>query len=278
MELGKHLRELASTWYAIVPCIMIALFAAVSISYKVTLSPMGFEARELQIASATSEVLVDTPFSTVVDLRQGRADLEAMSARATLLGNVIASPPVLEYIARRAGVPVETIRAQPPLTPDFPRPIPEPDDQRSAKDILRLPDEYRINVRVDPTVPIMRVIAQAPDAATAETLANAAIDGLNDYLDAVAVRESTPRSERIRLERLGRSRGVVINDGVRLQASILAFVIVFGVSAGAAIFIGRVRRGWKEAGAPSPDPHPEPMEPLAVDSPGPRERAPVDAS
>jgi hypothetical protein len=170
-----------------------------------------------------------------------------MTSRATLLGNVIASPPVLEYIAKRAHVPAEAIRAQPPLTPDFPRPIPHPGQEPATKDILRLPQEYRINVQVDPSVPVLRVISQAPTAAEAETLAKASIDGLEDYLDAVAAREGTPPRQRIRLERLGQSRGVVINEGVRLQASILAFLIVFGLSAAATVFLGRVLRGWRAA-------------------------------
>jgi hypothetical protein len=250
VELGKHLRELFRFRMAAAVCTLVGVLAAVWASYEIHLSPPGLSNRPVQIASASTEVLVDTPFSAAVDLRQTRGSLEAMTSRATLLGNVIASPPVLEYIARRAHVPVEAIRAQPPLTPDFPRPIPQPGQERSAKDILRLPQEYRINVQVDPSVPVLRVISQAPTAAQAETLANASIDGLEDYLDAVAAREGTPPQNRVRLERLGQSPGVVINPGVRLQASILAFLIVFGLSAAATIFLGRVLRGWREAEQP----------------------------
>ena len=247
MELGKHLRELFRFRIAAVVCILLGVLAAVWASYQIQLSPPGISTRPIQIASASTEVLVDTPFSAAVDLRQGRGSFEAMTSRATLLGNVIASPPVLAFIARRADVPVEAIRAQPPLTPDFPRPIPQPGQERGTKDILRLPEEYRINVQADPSVPVLRVISQAPTAAQAETLANASIEGLEDFIDAVAAREATPPRDRIRLVRLGHSQGVVINGGVRLQASILAFLIVFGLSAAATIFLGRVLRGWREA-------------------------------
>jgi hypothetical protein len=95
----------------------------------------------------------------------------------------------------------------------------------------------------------MRIVAQAPSAEQAETLADAAVDGLSDYLHAVAAREATPEKDRVRLEPLGRGRGVVINSGVRLQASALAFFIVFALSAAAAVFVGRVRRGWSQAAA-----------------------------
>lgn len=251
MELGKHLRELARLRAAAVACLAVALLAAISASYQIHLFPPGLQTRPLQIATATSEILVDTPYSTAVDTRGGRADFDMMTSRATLLGNVIASPPVLEYIARRAHVPAAQLRAQPPLTPDFPRPLAAAGQERSAKDILKLPDEYRINVQVDPSVPVMRILADAPTAAKAVALSTAAVNGLQDYLDAIAARDGTPAQNRIRLEPLGKAHGVVINGGVRLQASILAFFVVFGLTAAAAVFIARVRRGWRAAG-----PHP----------------------
>jgi hypothetical protein len=247
MELGKHLRELFRLRLATVVCILLASFAALTASYKVDLSPPGLEPRSVTIASATSEVLVDTPLSSAVDLRQGSTDIEGMTRRATLLGNVIATPPVVGYIARRAGVPTAAIRAQAPLTADFPRPVPKPGDERSARDLVRIPEEYRINVQVDPSVPVLRVITQAPTAESATRLANAAIDGLRDYLGAIARAQKTPMRDRVRLEPLGRAQGEVINGGVRVQVSAVAFIVVFGLSAAAAVFVARVRRGWREA-------------------------------
>jgi hypothetical protein len=245
MELGKHLRELFRLRLAVAVCLAVAVYAALSISYHVSLLPPQIAPRSIEISSATSEVLVDTPYSTAVDLRQGSADIVAMTSRATLLGNVIASPPVVAYIARRAHVPAGSIRAQAPLTPDFPRPVPMPGEERSSRDLLKIPDDYRINVQVDPSVPVLRVIAQAPTPAAAQTLANASITGLQDYLDAVARTQSTPLKDRVRLEPLGRAHGAVINAGVRLQASTVAFFVVFGLSAAAAVFLARVRRGWR---------------------------------
>jgi hypothetical protein len=249
MELGKHLRELFRLRLAVVVCVLVATFAAITASYKVHLSPLGLEPRTVEIASATSEVLVDTPFSSTVDLRQGSLDIEAMTRRATLLGNVVATPPVVAYVARRAGVPPDAIRAQPPLTPDFPRPVPSPGEERSARDLLRIPDEYRINIQVDPSVPVLRFIAQAPTAEMAQALANAAVSGLQDYLDAVAHAQRTQAKDRVRLEPLGRAHGTVINKGARVQLSAVAFFVVFFLSAAAAIWLARVRRGWREFGA-----------------------------
>lgn len=247
MELGKHLRELFGLRVAVVVCFVLAGLAAISASYRISPSPLALEPRAVEIASATSEVLVDTPLSSAVDLRQGITDIEAMTRRATLLGNVVATPPVVEQIARRAGVPAAYVQVQSPLTADFPRPIPSPGEERASSDLLKPPDELRINVQVDPSVPVLRFIAQAPTAAMAEKLADGAIAGLQDYLDGIAQLQHTRLKDRVRLEPLGRADGSVINGGVRVQLSAVAFLVVFGLTAAAAVFFSRVRRGWREA-------------------------------
>ena len=43
------------------------------------------------MASAATHVVVDTPTSTLLDLRQNTYSLEALTSRAVLLGNVIAN-------------------------------------------------------------------------------------------------------------------------------------------------------------------------------------------
>ena len=66
MELGKHLRELFRYRTAATVCTLLGVFAAVWASYEVRLSPLGLSTRPIQIASASTEVLVDTPFSAAV--------------------------------------------------------------------------------------------------------------------------------------------------------------------------------------------------------------------
>ena len=83
MELGKHLRELFRFRVPAVVCILLGILAAVWASYQIQLFPPGISPRSIEIASASTEVLVDTPFSSAVDLRQGRGNFEAMTSRAT---------------------------------------------------------------------------------------------------------------------------------------------------------------------------------------------------
>lgn len=247
MELGRHLHELWRLRVAVGVCLALATLTSISVSYKISLLPPGLEPRALQMAAASTEVLVDTPRSTLTDVRQTLFEIESMTNRSVLLGNVMASPPVLAYVARRAGVPPDMIRAQTPRTPNSPRPLETPDSERKTSDLLRSTNQYRISIEADPSVPILKIYAQAPTARAAAELANASVTGLRDYVMQEARSQRIELDKQVRLQQLGRARGSIINEGVRLQASFLVFLAVFGLAAAAAIFMSRVRRGWQQA-------------------------------
>jgi hypothetical protein len=245
MQLGMHLRELCRVPFGLAISCMVALFVALTITYEIDVLPPGLEPRTHEMATASAHVLVDTPKSTVLDLRQGTLEFEGMTNRAVLLGNVMASVPVREYIARRAGVPADRIRATTPTTPEYPRAIADPENRRRTSDILRSTDEYRLKISANPTVPVLDVYSQAPTADASKQLANAAVDGLRDYLATIARTQGIPESRQVRLEQLGRARGGVINGGVNLTVAALSFLFVFALSCAAVLFLSRVRRGWR---------------------------------
>ncbi|MBW3607645.1 MAG: hypothetical protein KY463_04710 [Actinobacteria bacterium] len=248
MELGKHLWELWNVRFGVVLCALVALFASLLLTHKVGLLPPRLEPRSLEMASASTEVLVDTPRSAVVDLKQDLFDIESMTNRAVLMGNVMASDPVVAYIGRRAGVPPGVIRVSTPRTPNSPRPLAGAGaEKQRTSDLLRSTKQYRLSIIGDPSVPILRIYSQAPTAQTAANLANAAVDGMRDYLAQQSRVQGVAPERKVRLQQLGRATGDVINGGVSLQVSVLAFLFVFGLAAAAAIFAARVRRGWQLA-------------------------------
>lgn len=249
MAIGRYLNELARLRVASVLCLLVAAFAGLSVSHRVSVAPPGLEPREVETASATAEILVDTAQSTLVDTRQGATDIEQMTNRAVLIGNVMASPFVVDYIARRARVAPSAIRVQAPLTPDFPRPVSQPGEAPKASDLLRSPDEYRLNIQGNPSVPILKIYAQAPTARAAATLANASVDGLRDYIRSVARAKRTDPVRQVSITQLGRATGTTINDGVAVELSVLAFLLVLAIGSAASIFVARVHRGWTQARA-----------------------------
>jgi hypothetical protein len=101
-------------------------------------------------------------------------------------------------------------------------------------------------------VPILDVDAQAPSAEAAGRLANAAADGLRDYLGSLANAERTPSTLQVRVRQLGRARGEVLNEGVALEVALLTFLLVFAASCAAAVVVSRVSQGWRVAQAAAP--------------------------
>ena len=195
-------------------CFALALIVSVWSLGNISLFPPGLSDRSLEMATASTHVVVDTPRSTLLDLRQDTYELDGLTQRAVLLGNVIANGPVKESIARQAGIPVGVLRVDAPLTAKQPRARVEAGNEKKASDILRSNDQYRLNIQANPTVPMLDIYAQTPTADTAETLANAAVNSLQAYLADVARSESTPESQQIRLVQLGKARGAVINEGI----------------------------------------------------------------
>ena len=247
MGLGKRIWTL---WRLRVPVAVGAVLAAVVAVWSVAeirLTPPGLEPRALEMATGSTHLVIDTPKSSILDVRQNTYSFEALTQRAVLLGNVMANGPVRESIARRAGVPVEVLQVAAPLTSKQPRAQVGSANQKRAGDLLKSTDQYRLSIQANPTVPVLDIYSQAPTAESAEILANSAVDGLRDYLEELAGSQRIRPNDQIQLVQLGRARGKVINEGIDWQVAFLAFMLTFSLACATVIVVSRVRRGWRVA-------------------------------
>jgi hypothetical protein len=244
MGLGRHLRELCGYRAGLVASILIASLAALWSVGKLSLFPPGVKPRVVQMASASTRAIVDSPTSAVLDLAIPTTNLQGMTNRGVLVGNMIASEPVRGYVARRAHLRPELLQVASPVTPDFPRPL-ATSGKRSTKDIVKSPNEYRLSIQANPTVPILDVYAEAPTVAAARSLANSAVEGMGDYLRDLADAQQIPPGQRVHLEQLGRADGGIINPDVSVKLAVLSFVLVFAASSATVLALARVRRGWR---------------------------------
>ena len=245
MGLGIRLRKLWHLKLGVVISLVVALLAAVLSVYNI--SPSGLTPRSLEMATATTHVVVDTPESIMTDLRENTYSIGSLVNRAVVLGNVIASTSVEEKIAQEAHIPGALLRIQAPLTAQQSALPVNSQNQRQITDIIRLNDQYRIQINANPTVPMLDIYAQAPTAASAAGLANAAVDQLKTYVANLATRQGTPPKEQTRLVQLGRATGTVINPGIKYQVAVLAFILTFLASCATVVFVARVRAGWRVA-------------------------------
>jgi hypothetical protein len=226
--------------------VLVAFVAAVLSVATVSLAPPGLKPRQLQIAGATTHVLVDPPRSMIVNPRAIRNDFDSLSTRTHLLGALMASDPVKELIAQRAGLDPDRIASISHITVNVPATLKQPDSEQRANDILLSHEPYRIDVQAKAVTPVIDVYTQAPTTAEAERLADAAAGGMREYLRLLAVRQGTDPSDQVRLEQLGAARGALINGGAGVQIAGLTFLVVFGLASGllwAASRLRRLRRG-----------------------------------
>jgi len=249
MTLGRHLRELWELRKGLIASLCIALLAAGWAVGKVELFPPGLSLRSIQIAAADTSVLVDAPQSAVDNIEVNAVNIQAMTNRALLVGNVMGSLPVRSYIMRRARLPAGALlQVAVPLTADFPREL-STTGSKSVTDLLKSPEEYRLDIQANPTVPVLDISSEAPTPQEAARIANAAVAGMQDYLRDLAHREHIPADQQVTLHQLGSAHGGVVNPGAGMEMALLAFTVVFVLSATATLWLERARQGWRQQAA-----------------------------
>jgi hypothetical protein len=246
MGLGKRMWTLWGMRRWVVLSALLAGLVAVWSVASVSLSPLSLKPRALQMATASTHVIVDTPRSSVLDLRQNTYSFQALTQRAVLLGNVIANGQVRSVIAALAHVPVAALQVAPPLTAQQPTPQ-AGSSNNSVGAILKSTNQYRLSIQVNPTVPMIDIYSQAPSADSAALLANAAVQGLREYMSGLATSQRIPAADQIRLLQLGAARGNVINHGIYWEVAVLVFGLAFGLACATGILFARIRRGWRMA-------------------------------
>lgn len=235
---------------ALLASLAIALIAAFLSVNKVSLSSPHLQSRDLVIGTAETTLLIDDPHSGVTDLEAGADQFASLQNRAALIGNLMTTDPVKSIIARIAGIAPSQINADAPITANVPQTLIEPGSGAAASDIVAGADHYKLQLQVDPTVPILHVYTQAPSAGAALTLANAAVTGLHQYLHQLAVSQHLNPSLQVKLEQLGVAHGGVVNGGAKEEIAMLTFVTAFVLAWVGIKLLGRVRVGWRSAAPP----------------------------
>lgn len=242
MRLGMHMRELWEHKLGFAIALAIALLAAGRM-YGFSIFPPDLD-HSAGNGRAVTHVLVDTPQSTTVDLRQGTYDLEGLNNRALLVSNAMASAAVVERIASRAVVPPNAIRINTPLNAEYPEGVTESGGLQGAEGLFPAL-LYRLDIQANPTVPLIDINTEAPTQDAAVKLADAAADGLNSYLTAIARSDATPSGSRINLVQLGRAQPVATSRGAGPALTLFVFALVFAAASATVLFVTRVRKGWR---------------------------------
>ena len=268
MDLTHALRELWRLRLGVIAVVWVAVVVALCVSFNVSLSPPSLESKSYEFGAASTVVMVDGKRSPVVDIRQ---QFEPLATRAAVYARLMTSAPVREYIAREIGLPGAAIVAEGPPSPNVTRAEREPLAGERSNALLGENVGYRLSFRSEDELPILNIAAQAPTAADAVKLADAAVVGLTKYVARVQRRSDVKPGARVRLSQLGAPQGGIVNSGVNKTVPVLAFGATLIIGLALLLAAANVVRNWRASAVPSRPSAVEPVPPdghqAAVDDP-----------
>ncbi|HUH81168.1 MAG TPA: hypothetical protein VLZ06_07565 [Solirubrobacteraceae bacterium] len=242
MEFALILRELWARKRLLALGILVAGLVSLLSVYRI--DGFGLKRRTLQYSSASTILLVDTPTSVLGDLK---SEFVPLINRAQVYANFLASPGVLDLIARHAGLKGDELYASGPVEPLEPRTVQEPTATKRNVEITGEATPYRLSFTDSPSSPSIGVFTQAPTTATAEKLANAAGAGLEQYVEKVQAEQKVPRPARVVVRQLGAAHGGVVDGGFSRSLAALVFLGVLFLWCVMMIAVERFRRNWRSS-------------------------------
>jgi hypothetical protein len=250
MELAQILVQLWRRRIAVAAVLCVAALVALAMTYRISVFPPGLSHKSVQQGAAEAHVLVDAPRSGVADLNR---DFGPLTARAQVMSSLMTTGPVIDRIARIAGVPASAITATSDnSTLNVPQSEVEPTADRRANDITREGLSYRLTFRAEPEQPTVTIFATAPTADAAVKVANAAAKGAAEWIQDTQNRQLVPDSRRTQLTQLGGATGGVVNSGASRVLAALVFVAIAGFGSLLVLLLGNtipaVRRANATAG------------------------------
>jgi hypothetical protein len=219
--------------------VLVALAAAVLTVTRVSLLPPKLEKRHLEVGVAATHVVLDSPIRTTISPTVFPQHADGLAKRADVMSEMLASPAVLHYVGRRAHIPADQIGALSRGTQAVPLALSEPGSEERASELAGSRKPYRLEIQARRAAPLLDIYAQGPSVASAERLANGAVDGLRDYLRVTAAHDPERAAAFPVLTQQGRARGAVANSGAGASMALLSFIVVFAVALLAGLFATR---------------------------------------
>lgn len=220
---------------------VLAIAAAIFSAYRI--SPSGLERRALTVAAASSQILVDSPDSTLVAGAE-LGTFEALSTRAKIYGQYLASLTARQEIAKRADVPANSISTSGPFSSATGQvAYSSQSSEERAGELLQEGAANRLVFTAQEGVPILTVDAQSADSDTAIALAEASFATLKQYVGSLEA-DGKPVSQGVTVRELGAPEGGTLGGSNNIMMMALAFLVVFGLGCAAILVVPRFVQRW----------------------------------
>jgi hypothetical protein len=242
MALVETIRQLWQRKLLVAIVLAVAVAAAIFSAYRVGSS--GLEKRSLAVAAASSQILVDSPDSTLV---QGAelGTFEALATRAKIYGQYLASLDARQEIAKLAGVPARTIATSGPFSSATGQNAysSQTSEERSGE-LLQEGAGNRLVFTAQEGVPILTVDAQSASSETAIALASASFATLQNYVKSLEA-DGKPVRQGVTVRELGAPEGGTLGGSNNLILMVLAFLLVFGLGCAAILLVPTFAQRWR---------------------------------
>jgi hypothetical protein len=263
MEIVGFVRTLLQRKLVLGILLALATLAAFSTAFKI--GPGGVERRSVAVGAATSQILVDSAESTLVE-GAGTDQIAALGTRARVYAQYLSSRDAVNQIANEIGVDPLLITAHGPFSEGTG--IQDYDQQGAesrARDLVDEGKEYRLVFEAQEDVPIITVYATGPASKQALSLAQASFNVLERYIGRLKVEakeaernappakvatstSSVPLVENIVVRELGAPEGGLVGGNADMVLMVLAFLAVFGIGCIVVAAASGFMRHWRLAG------------------------------
>jgi len=203
-------------------CAVLAVIAALLITFHFSLSPLSLRPRALQLGVAGTSVLVDGATSSLGTVHGDSKRFDNLAGDYAELMN---SDPIIAPIARAIHKNPDEIGVQVQITSRVPLSQSQPLEPQVGTEILATRRHYYVVARVISGTQIVQLYAQAPSGRMAITMVRAAVASLQDYVRASERAAHVPRSDRIVIRPLGHIYGRTLNRHVSEEAAVLIVVL-----------------------------------------------------
>ena len=242
MELVKILREVWSRKRLLALVLGISILTGLLLAYRPGVPP---QSRQYQVSIASSSILVDTSNSQVVDVGGRGPDLPTLASRANLLGNLMTVGPLKNAVAKDAGISPADLVVVPPANAETPGVAPTPVSTSQSR---KVPDAEAmiLTLSTDDTLPILHVVAQAPDPAVAGKLSAGTIVELRKYLGSVAASQQIPAAQQLVVRQFGNSLVGTTTRGLPRSVALVATILLALLGCGAIVGGSWFVRSWRQ--------------------------------
>lgn len=226
MEIVAILNALWRRRIWVLAAAVVALGVGIKTAYHVTLSPPSLKTKSFQVGSASTQLLLDSPQSSLVAINE---DLSRLATRASIFATFMRGGTLTAGIAQRVGIPVDRVTSSGPYTGPGDA-NGEVIEEKRANQLISEHKIYRFRFdsgSSDKPLPLLTVYAQAPTAGEAIKLADAAAAELKDYVAREAAKSGAPPNERLVVHQIKPAEGGVIAENVAGRAVALTGMMAF---------------------------------------------------